>query len=632
MKLRKFRRLCIAASVVTFPLLLGGTCQPVGSPLFEDVTAAAGITYVGQSYGAAWGDFDGDGLLDLWLGNHGNPPNLYLNLGDGTFADLAPALVGADSGDVHTAAWIDFDNDGDEDLVEVSGSGGGSRSTPNRVFVNTLGALQDHATDLGLDLPWARGRTSQWWDWDGDGRLDVALQNVHRADGRDPSDFYVQQADGTFQATGLLPESAGTRDPSFAQLADLDGDGDLEMFSQGWPDPNRIYDVNLQGFTDVTNSFGLPALTRVKDAVIADLNGDLQMDIFVALTGGVYSRVSKRGPGELHAVLVPKAAEHGLSFRTTGPVTFHLDDWYWTAAVAHVGSAGANPPGTTFTLDPMDPAVDGLAPHVPGGTTGAYIGYDPAQDVWQVRFSSQVWNRFALLIESATQIEDLTRIGFPNQPQGRQDRLFLLENGVFVDRSHQAGLDALTECESAGAGDFDNDMDLDLYLVCTGPAANTANILYLNQGDGTFQAKSGAGGATGSSMGRGDTVAIADYDADGFLDLIVTNGLGSPPLHDGPHQLFHNIGNQNHWIEIDLEGTTSNRDAIGARVTATAGGVAQVRAQLGGFHNRAQDQKWLHFGLGSHSSVDQIVVEWPSGILQTLQAVPADQVLRIVEP
>jgi len=112
----------------------------------------------------------------------------------------------------------------------------------------------------------------------------------------------------------------------------------------------------------------------------------------------------------------------------------------------------------------------------------------------------------------------------------------------------------------------------------------------------------------------------------------VTNGLGSPPLHDGPHQLFHNIGNQNHWIEIDLEGTTSNRDAIGARVTATAGGVAQVRAQLGGIHNKAQDQKRLHFGLGSHTSVDQIVVEWPSGILQTLQAVPADQILQIVEP
>ncbi len=89
--------------------------------------------------------------------------------------------------------------------------------------------------------------------------------------------------------------------------------------------------------------------------------------------------------------------------------------------------------------------------------------------------------------------------------------------------------------------------------------------------------------------------------------------------------------NGNHWIEIDLEGTRSNRDGIGARVEVTAGGVTQTRLQDGGVHERSQNHSRLHFGLGPNSQIDRLTIHWPSGVVQQLSGVAADQLLRVQE-
>jgi hypothetical protein len=138
--------------------------------------------------------------------------------------------------------------------------------------------------------------------------------------------------------------------------------------------------------------------------------------------------------------------------------------------------------------------------------------------------------------------------------------------------------------------------------------------------------------------GVGDSATVADFDGDGFLDLLLANGgsmgrsLGLPS-DGGGYQLLRNVANNgNHWLMIDLEGTKSNRDGIGAVVHVTAVGVTQVRVQDGGVHHRGQNHARLHFGMARHARADQVTVRWPSGTVQTLQGVDTNQVLRVREP
>jgi len=196
-------------------------------------------------------------------------------------------------------------------------------------------------------------------------------------------------------------------------------------------------------------------------------------------------------------------------------------------------------------------------------------------------------------------------------------------------------------CRSLVTGDFDNDMDLDIYLVCTITEVNEnkkfrynlPNVLYENVGGGNFISIPHAGGAEGTILGMGQSVSLVDYDNDGFLDIYVTNGENDRiPKKRGPSQLFRNLGNNYHWLEIDLVGTASNRDSIGSKVFLNIGNISQVRDQVGGVHYLSQNHQRIHFGMGENSQADSIIVYWPSGIVQGIENVSSDQILKILEP
>jgi hypothetical protein len=314
-----------------------------------------------------------------------------------------------------------------------------------------------------------------------------------------------------------------------------------------------------------------------------------------------------------------------------------------------IGATGFNPNAVPFTLDPANTAVRGMPPKpvVQNDIPVMQIGYNATTQQWTVvvwtqlseTIPSEVFSEAYMLVDSTANISGLAATGL--WPSDKPARPTLLTNyaGGFIDETVKASLDSPVQCVSGTAGDFDNDMDVDLYLACRSGASNIPNVLYENLGGGNFRRMTDAGGAVGpvgaavaSGAGTADSVVSADYNVDGFLDLFVTNGFNLRPLmFGGPNKLFRNLGNNGkHWIELDLVGTNSERDATGARVYATAGGVRQLRVQNGAYHRWSQDLKRSHFGLAGAEFVD-LRIEWPSGNVDTFPHVAADRLYRITE-
>jgi hypothetical protein len=182
---------------------------------------------------------------------------------------------------------------------------------------------------------------------------------------------------------------------------------------------------------------------------------------------------------------------------------------------------------------------------------------------------------------------------------------------------------------SCAWGDYDNDGFLDLFQ-CRQRGQN--NLLYHNNGDGTFTRVTE--GSIVNDGGNSPGCAWADYDNDGFLDLIVSNGAFVGGSQN--NFLYRNDGNGNRWLKFRLVGGPSNRAAIGAtvRVSATMGGNQrqQTREISGGSGFASQNSLVVHFGLGSATHADLVRIEWPSGTVQELRNVSANQYLTITEP
>jgi hypothetical protein len=124
--------------------------------------------------------------------------------------------------------------------------------------------------------------------------------------------------------------------------------------------------------------------------------------------------------------------------------------------------------------------------------------------------------------------------------------------------------------------------------------------------------------------GRG--VAVADVDQDGALDLVVRNHSRQKLIY------FHNeLRKAGHFLRVELVGTRSNRDAIGAVAQLTAGGMRQIRVKTAGSGFQSQSEGVLHFGVGEATRIEKLVIRWPSGLSQTFQDLPADHVVRLVE-
>ncbi|MCF7983823.1 MAG: FG-GAP-like repeat-containing protein, partial [Thiohalocapsa sp.] len=601
--------------------------------LFSDVSVSSGLSgYLGESYGLSWGDLNGDNRPDLYINRHRQMPALFVNQGGGAFTDVGDSIASwtdVPRADTHGGSWADFDNDGDQDLyasIEIT--------TLNRFMVNDGGQLTDQAAIYDPAVEQWRPRLPIWFDYSGDGLLDFVMASGPRASVSTASPMATFKQSGTgfvdeSQVTGLDCENA-----QVAYLADVTRDGQLDFICGKAQFPHKIYDYTSTPFSNVTGQ--LPSASAAIDTAIADFNGDLVSDFFVvrgALRPSEAAAVNNR---RVDAQLITNGRlEKSFSFVTGGDVTFDVDWSSFQLSKIFIGAQGLSPSSHPFTLSPSDATVEGLDAHDPATDEGLYIGYDPADSRWTLAVSpGSKWQYAAVTARSTSAVSGISTSGIETQDGPMRPTLMLSNATGYRSIDNATGP---IQCASAAAADFDNDMDVDLYLVCRGGVQNIPNRLLLNDGNGNFtevEAAGGAAGAVGPALtgaGTGDSVALADFDVDGYIDIAITNGLNMQPRAEGgPDQLFRNQMSGNHWIQLDLEGTISNRDGIGATVIATAGGVAQYRAQDGGYHRWSQNHSRIHFGLAANTTVD-LEITWPSGQVDVHEGVAADALYTVTE-
>ncbi|MBN2475980.1 MAG: S8 family serine peptidase [Pirellulales bacterium] len=431
-------------------------------------------------------------------------------------------------------------------------------------------------------------------DYDGDGFSDVYYG------GYSSGELYRNRADGSFENVTDVAGVGGMVDPNQQLFFDLDNDGDQDLLvnhgSMYAPRNNLFLNRGDGTFDDISDPGGV----RLEDAftvnlLAIDANGDRWTDVY---TGGHLLL----GQGDRTFVAV-EAETVGLP-RLRGDftrqiVSFDYDNDTDLDLLIQCNLYRNNGDGT---FSHIDAALEIAGRHGTADLYGAAAGdYDN--------------DGYLDLFLSALSSEDPRRL-YGGLLRNNGDGTFAdvtdaageLAEGIYA---HWCGTDFF---------DYDNDGDLDLYVSNQG-GVTTANQLYENHGDGTFgrvteiafpeQVRPGLGAA-----------CIGDYNVDGALDIYAPSGRGSGAL------LQNRIGQQNHWITIRLTGTTSGRDAVGAKVYLRSAG----RTQLRQVHTSAVQTQPLHFGLGSDGLIEEIEIHWPSGLVQTLDGVEADRLLEITEP
>lgn len=481
--------------------------------------------------------------------------------------------------------WGDINNDGLLDaLVSVHGVLG-----TNKPFVytnNGNGKFTDTWATSGIigskNSDTLNPDTKDWHGWalgdyDEDGNLDVSI-----VEGSKDNDFikrdkmFKGKGDGTFSSVAPavgLPLNVNTGGSSF--WVDYDNNGTLDLFVKNWTtSPNQLYRNNGDGtFSDVSATSGLVDV-RGSNSAWADYDNDGYMDVMITGIGGL-----------------------------VGP-----------------------PPDTLF--------------HNQGD--GTFVDVTASAGI-PVRFSSKgiAWGDYN---NDGYMDLYIARGEAGKVPTDGSTKTSLYRNngdGTFTEVTDQAGVGVTANTWAAVWGDYDNDGFLDLFVTNSGDLpSNNPCFLFHNNGDGTFTNVAAAQGLQlqdNLSAHKGAT--WADYDQDGFLDIMIKNGVGTAEggngADKGTHRLYRNThpGNSNNWLKVNLVGRQSNLRGIGAKLKLTAARKGSQYRQYdggGGGHLYSQSSEPEHFGLGSVQKAN-LQVTWPSGVVDTLLNVRANQTVTVTE-
>ena len=548
------------------------------------------LTDQASGAGVCVGDFDDDGLPDIFITNYDRGNRLYRNLGRWRFADVTDKAGVRGAGRWCTGAtFVDLDNDGKLDLFVCVFNG------PNLLYLNQGdGTFKECAQSRGLDFSGASVMMA-FVDYDLDGALDAYLV-THRLNVGTGHGLPRSSKEALNRAILQVARTGQIRvNPPFEELfATLDkGNGRNELIIAGQRD--YLYHNNGQGVFAVANT---TARIQGNDIGLAatwwDYNEDGLPDLYVSN--------DYRGPDRL--------------YRNEG--------------------------GGVFT----EVAADAL-PHVPWASMGADVAdidNDGHLDFFAADMSGST--HFRRQISMLNLEKDRWFLESANPRQYPRNALYLnTGTGRMMEVAYLTGLANTDWTWSPKFGDLDNDGRIDLFLT-TGmsrdfvdndliathrergaswrhaPVLRQANRAFRNLGDLEFQSVGAEWGLDHVSASYG--AALADLDRDGNLDLVVAN-FGEPV------SVYRHTGSAGHRVLIRLKGTRSNSWGIGSTVTVQTPAGTQTRylSLTSGF--ASSNEPLLHFGLGAYESIDRLSVWWPSGQHQSFAGLAADCFYTITE-
>jgi hypothetical protein len=482
------------------------------------------------------------------------------------------------------------------------------------------------------------GGGAAFLDFDQDGYLDLYLVNgAHNPDLSDKeeeldytpiNELYRNRGDGTFEE---VTKKAKVGDPGYGMgvtIGDYDNDGFPDIYVSNYG-PNVLYHNNGNGtFTDVSNKANVAGNETSVGAVWLDFDNDGHLDLYV----GNYIKFDPKYnyyyapdgfPGPMAYDGEPDRLYHSKGDGTFEEVTEAMGLHNPEGRAMGVGSADINNDGWMDIYVANDHMVNFLYENQQGNgfkdvgiaTGTAFNQVGEATISMSVDFAD--FNGDGLLDMFVS--DDGYCSLFANQG-----------NELFSEMSYYAGI-AQASGQHVGWAtafiDFDNDGDKDIFKV-NGELKHLygeEDQLFENTGDGKYADVSVESGPHFQDERVSRGACFGDYDNDGDIDVYIVN------LDDVGVLLRNDTGNRNNWLKLQLVGTASNRDGIGARVKLTIGENTYIDQRKGGCGYLSQNDPRLHFGLGKASTVDRIEIIWPSGHEQVLVNVQANQILVVEE-
>ncbi len=526
-------------------------------------------------------------------------------------------------------------------------------------FIDASNAVEGftHGTSIGDGLSGVA-----WLDYDNDGWLDFYVANGTPHD----DGLLHNNGDGTFTNVSSSAGLADGNGSTGVVAADLDNDGDSDLVVTGDPAafvgiPSlraiRVFSNNGDGtFNDITAASGVAIPSSPGSAMhptLGDINNDGYLDLFVtapaSLTnlGVVKPNHLFLNQGGLTFTDISASSGVGYSAASCEATFSHYDDdGYIDLFIADCNLAAPPPPGFPLPLFKAE-AIRLFKNNGDNTFTQLEVGLPspppPEQQPFPPPFRG-FWMCVGLGDIDLDQDFDLFssnvgRVMGPNFPEPHG--LFRRNaDGAFTSIEVEAGITANAMEFSWGCSfaDFNNDGWEDLIFVGNFPVSpfnsyDSPGYLFVNEGGNTFRPE-----PLPVSLLRkySSGLASADYDNDGSVDVVVSNasynrGGTNIDLTAQP-TLFKNVGNDNHWLTVRLKGRPpSNRSAVGALVKVSVANRVLVKEVRAGSSFASQDSLWLTFGLNRQPRARRIEVTWPSGRVETFKNVRGDRRITIVE-